>query len=161
MKKRRFSILLIFLSVLTLLFSGCQIDNFAYVNPDGSTIDYNTHSGTVSYNESEEVSIPDEEIVEDNDIEDSEITEDSEEDDDSEDISEDSDIEESDNNVSDETEEPEDTGLTVSEDGEYTSKDEVALFIHLYNHLPGNYITKKEAHTKDGEYHHTKSVYRC
>lgn len=94
MKKRRFSILLIFLSVLTLLFSGCQIDNFAYVNPNGSTIDYNTHSGTVTYNE---------------------------------------------------TEEPEDTGLTVSEDGEYTSKDEVALYIHLYNHLPGNYITKKEA----------------
>ena len=36
-------------------------------------------------------------------------------------------------------------GLNVSEDGEYTSKEEVALYIHLYNHLPDNYITKKEA----------------
>lgn len=33
----------------------------------------------------------------------------------------------------------------VREDGEYTSKDEVALYIHLYGHLPSNYITKKEA----------------
>lgn len=36
-------------------------------------------------------------------------------------------------------------GLTVSEDGEYTSKEEVALYLHLYGHLPSNYITKKEA----------------
>ena len=35
--------------------------------------------------------------------------------------------------------------LAVSEDGWYSSKDEVALYIHLYGHLPGNYITKKEA----------------
>ena len=33
----------------------------------------------------------------------------------------------------------------VKEDGEYSSKDEVALYIHLYGHLPSNYITKKEA----------------
>ena len=32
--------------------------------------------------------------------------------------------------------------ITVNEDGEYTSKDEVALYIHLYNHLPSNFITK-------------------
>jgi len=37
------------------------------------------------------------------------------------------------------------TGLTVSEDGVYDSRDEVALYIHLYGHLPSNYITKKEA----------------
>ncbi len=35
--------------------------------------------------------------------------------------------------------------VSVTEDGEYTSKDEVALYIHLYDHLPDNYITKKEA----------------
>ena len=35
--------------------------------------------------------------------------------------------------------------LTVSEDGWYDSKEEVALYLHLYGHLPGNYITKKEA----------------
>ena len=33
----------------------------------------------------------------------------------------------------------------VTEDGEYSSKDEVALYIHLYGHLPSNFITKKEA----------------
>lgn len=33
----------------------------------------------------------------------------------------------------------------VTEDGKYTSKDEVALYIHLYGHLPSNFITKKEA----------------
>lgn len=35
--------------------------------------------------------------------------------------------------------------LTVSEDGWYSSKEEVALYIHLYGHLPDNYITKREA----------------
>ncbi len=35
--------------------------------------------------------------------------------------------------------------LTVEEDGEYTGKEEVALYIHLYGHLPDNYITKREA----------------
>ena len=36
-------------------------------------------------------------------------------------------------------------GLSVAEDGEYDSKDELALYIHLYGHLPGNFVTKKEA----------------
>ncbi len=36
-------------------------------------------------------------------------------------------------------------GLTVDENGTYNFKDEVALYIHLYGHLPSNYITKKEA----------------
>lgn len=34
---------------------------------------------------------------------------------------------------------------TLDEDGWYNSKEEVALYIHLYGHLPGNYITKKDA----------------
>ena len=34
---------------------------------------------------------------------------------------------------------------SVTEDGEYTSKEEVAEYIHLYGHLPSNFITKKEA----------------
>ena len=33
----------------------------------------------------------------------------------------------------------------IDEDGEYTSKDDVALYIHTYGHLPSNFITKKEA----------------
>lgn len=37
------------------------------------------------------------------------------------------------------------SGLSVTEDGVYDSKEEVALYIHLYGYLPSNYITKKEA----------------
>lgn len=33
----------------------------------------------------------------------------------------------------------------LPEDGIYTSKDDVALYIYLYGHLPSNFITKKEA----------------
>ena len=33
----------------------------------------------------------------------------------------------------------------IDENGSYTSKDEVALYIHTYGHLPNNYITKNEA----------------
>ena len=32
-----------------------------------------------------------------------------------------------------------------AEDGVYTSKEDVALYIHLYGHLPANFITKKDA----------------
>ena len=35
--------------------------------------------------------------------------------------------------------------ITLDEDGEYTSRDELALYIHLYGHLPGNFVTKDEA----------------
>lgn len=47
---------------------------------------------------------------------------------------------------------PTDTALSgdsqpaIAEDGSYTSKDEVALYIHTYGHLPENYITKDEAY---------------
>lgn len=34
---------------------------------------------------------------------------------------------------------------SITEDGTYTSKDEVAAYIYEYGHLPSNYITKKEA----------------
>ena len=37
------------------------------------------------------------------------------------------------------------TPSPVSEDGRYWTKDEVALYIHLYGHLPDNFITKSEA----------------
>lgn len=35
--------------------------------------------------------------------------------------------------------------LSLDEDGWYDSKEEVALYIHLYGCLPGNYVTKREA----------------
>ncbi len=37
------------------------------------------------------------------------------------------------------------SSVSVKEDGTYTSKDEVAAYIHQFGHLPSNYITKKEA----------------
>ena len=33
----------------------------------------------------------------------------------------------------------------VDEDGRYSTKDEVALYLHTFGRLPGNYLTKKEA----------------
>lgn len=44
-----------------------------------------------------------------------------------------------------EPENVEETALVVEETGLYTSKDEVALYIHTYGHLPDNYIAKREA----------------
>ncbi len=38
-----------------------------------------------------------------------------------------------------------DAAAVIEEDGTYDSKDEVALYILTYGHLPSNYITKKEA----------------
>jgi guanyl-specific ribonuclease Sa len=37
------------------------------------------------------------------------------------------------------------TSSEITEDGSYTSKKEVALYLHTYGHLPNNYITKSEA----------------
>lgn len=42
--------------------------------------------------------------------------------------------------------EPEETSSSmIREDGTYSSKEDVALYIHTYGKLPSNYITKKEA----------------
>lgn len=43
-------------------------------------------------------------------------------------------------------EEPEEA--LPDEDGVYDSKEEVALYLHLYHHLPSNYITKNDAKSK-------------
>lgn len=40
-----------------------------------------------------------------------------------------------------------DSSPGLPEDGSYTTKDDVALYIYLYGHLPPNFITKKEAET--------------
>ena len=37
------------------------------------------------------------------------------------------------------------TAESISEDGSYTDRDSVAMYIAAYGHLPGNYITKSEA----------------
>lgn len=47
-----------------------------------------------------------------------------------------------------ETQPPESEAPAVDEDGWYSSKEEVALYIHLYGHLPGNFVTKRQAQDK-------------
>lgn len=44
-----------------------------------------------------------------------------------------------------EASEPEAEEDLLPEDGSYTSKEEVALYIHQYGHLPDNFITKRDA----------------
>lgn len=40
---------------------------------------------------------------------------------------------------------PETAADVLDEDGSYTTKEDVALYLHTYGHLPPNFITKKEA----------------
>ncbi len=138
MKKRRFPILLIFLFVLTLLFGGCNADSYTFINSDGTKLEVDLNSGEVSLGESDlsdpAYHVPVEDYINMTNQQNSAVNNGGAvtDEDNAEDVSDDTDLQE-------------DAGLTVSEDGEYTSKEEVALYIHLYNHLPGNYITKKEA----------------
>lgn len=47
---------------------------------------------------------------------------------------------------SQDSEEPPDSqSPQLAEDGSYTTKEDVALYLHLYERLPKNFITKKEA----------------
>lgn len=41
--------------------------------------------------------------------------------------------------------EAQETLPSLDADGEYTSKEDVALYLHLYGRLPANFITKKQA----------------
>lgn len=41
--------------------------------------------------------------------------------------------------------ESQESSASIEETGAYTSKDQVALYLHTYGHLPDNYMTKKEA----------------
>lgn len=43
------------------------------------------------------------------------------------------------------TDNEQDNSIEIAEDGLYTSKDEVALYIATYHKLPSNYMTKSEA----------------
>lgn len=40
---------------------------------------------------------------------------------------------------------------TIAEDGSYTTKEDVALYIHTYGRLPGNFVTKDEARSAGWE----------
>lgn len=39
----------------------------------------------------------------------------------------------------------------IDEKGEFTSKEDVALYIHTYGHLPSNFVTKKDARARGWE----------
>lgn len=43
------------------------------------------------------------------------------------------------------TQEETTVAAAIAEDGSYTSKDDVALYLHTYGRLPSNFMTKKEA----------------
>lgn len=51
----------------------------------------------------------------------------------------------SEDNSSDSESSDAESEAALPEDGVYTAKEEVAEYIHLYGHLPDNFITKKEA----------------
>ncbi len=40
---------------------------------------------------------------------------------------------------------PDDAHLALDEEGKYNSKEDVALYIHTFGHLPPNYVTKEKA----------------
>ena len=40
---------------------------------------------------------------------------------------------------------PQTTEAAIAEDGRYSSKEDVALYLHTYGHLPSNFITKEQA----------------
>lgn len=172
MKKRRLNFYIIISFLAVLLLGGCQKTfNFDSDNsdiiPDGikinyeSDVEFNINDGSnpfIEEKEDEDEDADDEDSSDNSDSDDlqSDDTADSEDDksaDDNDTLNSGDDS--SDNTDSDDSQSDEDLGsvsdsddeseLTVSEDGEYTSKEEVALYIHLYNHLPSNYITKNEA----------------
>ncbi len=162
MKKNKKIFLMLFSLIFTLVFAGCTggislNSNDSPLIPDGMNFNLN-------YDNDVNVKINDETIIdttdhdtseEDAENEEDEETDSSEEDTGDEDtpLDEDTDTEVSDDDQETESgdendtdgSDPDDSSISVSEDGEYTSKEEVALYIHLYNHLPSNFITKNEA----------------
>ena len=49
-------------------------------------------------------------------------------------------------------EESTDGNVTVWRNGNYSSREEVALYVHAYGTLPSNYITKRKAEERGWEY---------
>ena len=50
-----------------------------------------------------------------------------------------------DTSLPDESTQPQETSAPIDIDGSYTTKEDVALYIHIYGKLPSNFITKDEA----------------
>lgn len=149
-----------FLKILVALFSllllvGCIKTNVNNPNSSGTSyefsfdknieVNYDNDNGlTVNVSSDEDEKNSGQSDDEDSNDEDSNSDEDSDSNDDlgNDDSNDDSNSVDDSNEVTDPFEPYE---LTVKEDGEYTTKEEVALYIHTYNHLPSNFITKDEA----------------
>lgn len=54
-------------------------------------------------------------------------------------------VSEPEQNVQTEDPAPEEEEPLIPEDGSYTTKEDVALYLNTYGHLPENFVTKKEA----------------
>ncbi len=182
-RMKRLPIFLMFVTLLTLLFTGCtgnvKLDGDNSILPQGSNIEIN-YDNNFNFEINDSSKTVEDESDADEDEDDASVEEDSDSEDSnsgrgSEDSDSESGSDESDSGRG--TDESADSGrgsddvsdnkdnadtadknaadndsaagasdeLTVTEDGEYTSKDEVALYIHTFGHLPSNYITKKEA----------------
>lgn len=61
------------------------------------------------------------------------------------DVSENTYFDEEDEYIDDVQQDEADDPETLDEDGSYTSKEDVAAYLNQYQHLPSNFITKKEA----------------
>lgn len=131
--------LLAFAAITAILFTGCDINE---------TLEYIDENIVVeSYEDYDEAYI-DDESFDDEDFDEKVGDEEDVFEDDSYDESGDYNGDADDGNVQDDLSDDENADSnvnSVTEDGEYTSKEEVALYIHLYGHLPSNFITKKEA----------------
>ena len=139
MKKLKFLLLSLLLLLMTIL-PGCGSD----LTDEGSESSYTSFAlaSDDDMTDQSQVSVPDE--ASDTQLSspsDSESFSDLADDDISSALPESSAVEEM---ASSETDEAEDD-LSVTEDGSYTDKDHVALYIHTYGCLPSNYLTKDEA----------------
>ena len=131
------SILLVFVAAFAMIFAGCDMEGAVEYIADNIEIeDYDESFDELNDAVIENVIDDSADILKDNDF----AFDSSDDNTESEVIKEDEEfIDEKDEKNSSDGE------LSVTEDGEYSGKEEVALYIHKYGHLPSNYITKKEA----------------
>ena len=146
--RKTFALLAMLLSACVLLF-GCGTDtterqaeysdesSFELVIEDADSTDVT--ETTAETTETTETTAAEEEFS------DSDDSDDSYDDYDYDDSYDDYDYEDSYDDSDDGAEDSAEESDTIDEDGVYTTKEDVALYIHTYGKLPSNFITKKEA----------------
>ena len=137
-RKRRLWLALLLTAVLALgLLTGCRKGGSQ--GQDNSAVLHSTASEAQVSQNTEEDGAEDQELIlyDDDDFQDSVYAEDEEQPEEEEEQAEEKEEQPG-------KEEPPQTA-SVDENGSYTTKDDVALYIHIYGKLPHNFITKKEA----------------